>query len=219
MRLCASVLAAVVLSAVGGTPASAQADEGWTIQSYAAQILVRADASILVTETLGVDFGPQAKHGIFREIPIRYDFSDRQERVYDLRVRSVTDGSGKGWRWERTDEGRFARIKIGDPDRTVSGKQTYRIVYEVQGALNAFPDHDELYWNVSGKWPAVTLAATVRVQLERGEATRVACFQGGFGSDEPCRATVRAGGAEMSATRALVPSMPVRTVRRWTFMR
>ncbi|MBI2324387.1 MAG: DUF2207 domain-containing protein [Chloroflexi bacterium] len=205
-RLCASILAAVALIALGATRASAQVDEGWAIERFAAEITVRADASILVTETLEVDFGRQEKHGIFREIPIRYDFNERQERVYDLRVRNVIDASGKGLRYERADEGRFARIRIGDRDRTVSGRQTYRIVYEVQGALNAFPDHDELYWNVSGKWPAVMRAASVRVRLERGEATRVACFQGGFGSDETCRATTRTGGADMSATRALIPS-------------
>lgn len=204
--------ALLALLAVGGTRAAAQADEGWTIGRFEAHVLVRTDASILVTETLSVDFGRQEKHGIFREIPIRYDFNERQQRVYDLRVRNVTDGSGKAWRWEREDEDRFARIRIGDPDRTVSGKQTYRIVYEVQGALNAFPDHDELYWNASGKWPALMLATAVRVQLERGEATRVACFQGAFGSDEPCRAATRPLGAEMSATRALVPGEEITVV-------
>ena len=212
MRLPLLGAALLALFAAGASHASAQADEGWTIERFASQVLIRADASILVTETVEVDFGPQAKHGIFREIPVRYDFNDRQERVYDLRVRSVTDGSGKAWRYERTDEGRFARLKIGDPDRTISGKQTYRIVYEVQGALNPFADHDELYWNAGGRWPAVTRAATVRVQLERGQATRVACFQGGFGSDQACRATTRTGGADMSATRPLFPGEEITVV-------
>ena len=41
------------------------------------------------------------------------------------------------------------RFKIGDPNQTISGAQTYRIEYRIGQALNAFPDHDELYWNAT----------------------------------------------------------------------
>ena len=41
-------------------------------------------------------------------------------------------------------------LRIGDPDRTVTGRQVYDIDYTVDGALNAFDDHDELYWNAIG---------------------------------------------------------------------
>ena len=44
----------------------------------------------------------------------------------------------------------YERIKIGDPDRTISGEHTYDIRYRVKGALNGFEDHDELYWNAIG---------------------------------------------------------------------
>jgi hypothetical protein len=41
-------------------------------------------------------------------------------------------------------------IKIGNPDQTVTGAHWYTITYLVRGSLNAFADHDELYWNVVG---------------------------------------------------------------------
>lgn len=198
-------LLALALFGAVALGAAAQTDEGWTIERFHAQIVVRADASLSVIETVEVDFGAQQKHGVFRDIPVRYDFGDHQQRIYDLRVRSVTDASGRAWRYERSDEGRLARIRIGDPDRTVSGKQTYRIAYDVSGALNAFADHDELYWNANGEWPAVTRATSVQVRLERGSVARTACFQGARGSSEGCRATAREGIADASATRVLVP--------------
>lgn len=41
-------------------------------------------------------------------------------------------------------------IKIGDPGVLVSGTQRYVISYTVDGVLNSFAEHDELYWNVDG---------------------------------------------------------------------
>ena len=33
---------------------------------------------------------------------------------------------------------------------TITGRHTYEIVYRVQGAMNGFADHDELFWNAIG---------------------------------------------------------------------
>lgn len=199
------LLATIVVALSASLGATASADEGWVIERFSAQIIVRQDSSILVTEQYDVDFAGLEKHGVFREIPARYDLSETHERVYELRVRSVTDSGGRAWRYERSDQGRFVRLRIGDPDRAITGKQTYRIVYEVRGALNGFENHDELYWNVNGVWPVATRQATARVQLERGDVTNAACYQGRFASTEPCRTAARAGSAEMTATRPLVP--------------
>jgi hypothetical protein len=36
------------------------------------------------------------------------------------------------------------RIRIGDPDQTISGRHDDPIVYRVEETLNGFSDHDEL---------------------------------------------------------------------------
>jgi uncharacterized membrane protein YgcG len=202
LRAALALACAAVLALAGAHVASA--DEGWTIERFDAQIQIGADGAMHVTETIEVDFGSQLKHGIFRYIPVRYHFDDRNDRVYDLRVRSVTDAQGRGWKYETNDGGSSVVIKIGDPDRQISGRQTYKIAYDVSGVLNGLPDHDELFWNVDGgDWPVRTRVVTARVQLPKGEVGQVACFQGPFGSTEACRSAKAGAAADLSATRLL----------------
>jgi uncharacterized membrane protein YgcG len=192
-----------VLAIALATPALA--DEGWVIERFGADITIEKDGSLHIVEAIDANFGSLQKHGIFRTIPVRYQWDDTHLRVYQLQVRSVTDGSEKGLRYETSDQGGSKVIKIGDPNRTVSGRQTYRITYDVSGAMNAFPDHDELFWNVNGGlWDvrAQAVTATVHAPAAPQQAT---CYQGASGSDEACRFTITSSGAEFAATRPLAP--------------
>jgi uncharacterized membrane protein YgcG len=185
--------------------APALADEGWVIERFAADITIARDGSLHIVEAIDANFGGLQKHGILRTIPVRYRWDDTHVRVYQLQVRSVTDGSAKGVPYETSDQGASKVIKIGDPNRTVSGRQTYRITYDVSGAMNAFPDHDELFWNVNGGlWDvrAQAVIATVHAPAAPQQAT---CYQGAAGSDEACRFTITSSGADFAATRPLAP--------------
>src|SRR5213078_1234532 len=183
----------------------ALADEGWVIERFAADITINKDGSLHIVEAIDANFGGLQKHGIFRTIPVRYQWDDTHLRVYQLQVRSVTDGSAKSVRYETSDQGGSKVVKIGDPDRTVSGRQTYRITYDVSGAMNAFPDHDELFWNVNGgSWDVRAQAVTATVHAP-ATVQRATCYQGAAGSDEACRATTNAGGADFAATRPFPP--------------
>ena len=62
----------------------------------------------------------------------------------------MTASEGTPDQYEVEDAGNDKRIKIGDPDRTITGRHTYTIDYRVEGTLNGFADHDELYWNAIG---------------------------------------------------------------------
>jgi uncharacterized membrane protein len=185
--------------------APAFADEGWVIERFAADITIDKNASLHIVEAIDANFGNLQKHGIFRTIPVRYQWDDTHVRVYQLQVRSVTDANGKSLRYETSDQGASKVIKIGDPNQTVSGRQTYRITYDVAGAMNAFPDHDELFWNVNGSlWDvrAQAVTATVRAPAAPQQAT---CYQGAAGSDEACRFAITSSGADFAATRLLAP--------------
>jgi len=201
----AALLAAACAVLVLAAPATA--DEGWIIDRFASDIEIQRDGGLVVTEAIDVDFRSLTdRHGIFREIPVRYawDADPKMVRVYDIDVRSVRDAGGRGLQYETSQDGANFRIRIGDPDRTVSGKQTYRIQYSVRGALNAFADHDELFWNVNGDdWPVPmrTVSATVRTAFDA--LTSVTCFEGPLRSQKACRSTFSPQRAEFSATTPL----------------
>jgi uncharacterized membrane protein len=205
MRVSLVLMALVTVAVALVLAAPATADEGWVIDRFAADITIQKDSSLHVVEAIDADFGALQKHGIFRTIPVRYQWDDTHVRVYELRVRSVTDAAGKGIRYETSDAGPFKKIKVGDPDRTVSGRQTYRITYDLSGAMNAFADHDELFWNVNGgSWDVRAQAVTATVHAPAAPQ-RVACYQGAADSDEPCHLTTTSAGAEFANTRPFAP--------------
>ena len=182
-------------------PAWAQSAQE-VIHDYTVEIRVLSDGDVRIRETIEYDFGTSRHHGIFRTIPSRYHRDSVYDRVYRIEDVSVT-ASGAPSNTEVSQEGSSTVIRIGDPDVEISGRHTYTIAYRVAGALNAFTDHDELYWNAIGdEW---------KVPIERAEVTvhaptdirRVTCFQGYTGSTEPCTAEQKGPTATLSAGRAL----------------
>ena len=180
-RVVTSMFAALALCSAAGLPRVSRAqDTGWTIPSFSANYTVNADRSIDVTERIDVNFGPLQKHGIYRDIPVRYakvvrPGSSIRAGTVDvaLTVLDVTDGNGQKLATSIT-RGRSVRIRIGDANGLVSGTQTYLIHYRLGSGLGFFADHDELYWQATGtEWPVPILAAsaTVRIAAARAAAT------------------------------------------------
>lgn len=205
-RLAARALL-VVVGALLLFAAPVAADDGWVVERFASDIEVQRDGALLVTEAIDIDFQLlNDRHGIFREIPVRYVWNPdpKMVRVYQVDVRSVRDASGRGLTYETSQNGANLRIKIGDAGRIVVGKQTYRITYVVRGALNAFADHDELFWNVNGgDWgvPMRIVNATVFAAFDA--FTLVTCYEGALGSTKACQSSVSPQRAAFSATTAL----------------
>jgi uncharacterized membrane protein YgcG len=182
----------------------AAADEGWTIDAFDVEISVHQDATMAVRETLSIDFGTQPHHGIFRDIPVIYEWDTDSHRVYDLTINAVTNGAGRSWAYSVSQNGADKEIKIGDPNTTLSGRQSYVIAYTVAGALNGFADHDELYWNVTGQqWAVPIKEASATVAVPADGLVWINCFQGQLGSREACRSSSTSNQAMFSATRLL----------------
>ncbi|HET6771623.1 MAG TPA: DUF2207 domain-containing protein, partial [Actinomycetota bacterium] len=135
----------VALLLLPTSPAAGQGTE--RILNYSVEIAVESTGDIFVTEVIDYDFGSNERHGIFRDIPVRFRYDDRYDRVYPVDVLSVKGSIDTPDQFEEEREGNLLRIRIGDPDRTITGRHSYAIVYRVEGALNGFPDHNELYWN------------------------------------------------------------------------
>ena len=192
----------LALVAVLATPAAAQAE---SISSFDVDLDVTADGLLHVRETIQYDFGFLHKHGIYRNIPVRYRYDNTYDRVYRLSNVRVSGAPGTPVDYERSTEGADVVLKIGDANRTITGQHRYVISYDVRGALNAFSEHDELYWNAIGNgWEVPINQATVRVATP-AEPIETACFAGGRGSSLRCAREVgRPAGAEF-AHRSLPP--------------
>ncbi|MCL6614296.1 MAG: DUF2207 domain-containing protein, partial [Firmicutes bacterium] len=198
-----------------------QADEGWVIESFQAQIDVQPDGTLRIVETILVDFGGLQRHGIYRDIPVVYRYDEERDRRYDLSVDSVTDIRGQSIKYQVSQPGGYKRIRIGDPDRYVTGQQSYRITYRVRDALNAFPDHDELYWNVTGNgwaFPIDRAAAEVRVEgCMRGDIKGYEAYTGPQGArGRDYRAELGPDGAiRYASTRPFGPYEGLTIVAAW----
>ncbi|MBW3548393.1 MAG: DUF2207 domain-containing protein [Actinobacteria bacterium] len=191
-RRTAAALVLVVVSVatvvVAAAPADAQRSSE-RITEYDVELVVEDDGDLLVEETVVYDFGASRRRGIFRDIPVRGRYDDVREgfdRIFPLEVLSVSASAGTPADYEVQTANDTARIRIGDPNRTITGSHTYRISYRVRGVLNGFENHDELYWNAVGAgWGVPIEQATARVELP-GPVGEVACFAGPVRSISPC---------------------------------
>jgi hypothetical protein len=97
--------------------------------------------SATISEVIDYDFGlAQDRHGIFREIP-----GLGLDAPVEVRSTSAPDGIA-----ERipafTSDGEALRLKIGDPNTTISGRHRYRIDYVLDGLASG----GRLAWDAVG---------------------------------------------------------------------
>lgn len=162
-------------------------DTGWTIENFVANITLKTDTTVEVVEHIDVDFNTLAKHGIYRIIPVR--FKTQRGDTVDSRFQllRIQDQLDRNYRFEQTREGDSVKLKIGDPDRTVSGRQTYVIAYQVSRVI-AQPHAEggtEFYWNITGNgWPVPIRAASAQIRSPAGGIIDLICFTGYYGSTQ-----------------------------------
>ncbi len=177
---------------------------GEKIQKFSSDITIKKDGSIEVKETIVYDFTSLSRHGIFRNIP--YTILDKSKR-YDMTYtfKSVTDEKGKKYKYTKSRQDEQWVLKIGDPNKTITGVHTYIISYSVKGALRYFKDHDELYWNITGNgWniPIKETTATILLPEEIAQQKiQMKCFTGSYGSTKQnCTGTTTGQKTEYKTT-------------------
>jgi len=156
------------------------------IKDFSVTATLSADRNFEVEEAITYDFDDAERHGIYRYIPV-VTIRNGSTYRYRLDVESVTrDGNEEPY--DVSNEGSAITIKIGDADRTITGSHVYRIRYRTDRAMTFFPDHSELYWNVTGNgWEvpigqaSFSLTIPSSVNLASVSST---CFTGAFGSRE-----------------------------------
>ncbi len=180
-------LGLLLLAAAGLAPASTAAQSSTEqIVTYRVDFDIQANGDVAITERITYDFGPNARRGILRDIPVRFVFDDSNDRVLRVHDVFVSASAGTPDDVRVSEEGDDLRIRIGDPDVTVRGVHSYTISYRVEGALNSFSDHDELFLNAIGPgWDVPVLEASVTVTAP-ATYLDVICFAGAPGSTARC---------------------------------
>ena len=121
---------------------------------------------MVVTERINLVFVGQFQ-GIHRTIPIEYPGLGGTNYTLFLDVRGVTDESGHVLKYESTIKGEYRNLRFHSPG-AVDTNKVVQISYLVRNGIRFFPDHDELYWNVTGNdWPVPIDNATAFVRSPR----------------------------------------------------
>lgn len=160
------------------------------IDSFDVTVKINEDSSIDVSERIEYNFGDLQRHGIFRNIPIKYKArgGNFNLRLSDI---SVKDENGYPYNFVKSKEGQDIQIKIGDANKFVTGRKIYVINYKVNRAINYFDSWDELYWNMIGnEWPVSIEKVSAKVILPREipeNELKLACYSGYHGSNFSCR--------------------------------
>lgn len=163
--------------------ASYAQDTGWDITNFHSDITLNPDTTVRVVERLDVDFKNLDKHGIFRSIPVKYQTKLGTNLNIRLKVNSIHDNQGNSYQYSSSRTGSLLKLQIGDPDTTVTGKNTYIIDYTVSDVLTHPNEQAEFYWNVTGNdWPVEILASSVTITGPQESLHDSICFTGHFGS-------------------------------------
>ena len=168
VALLAAVVAGVGVAALAGGLAARTERVG---RLWAGAEVVPGGAARIV-EVIDYDFGIQPRHGIFRDIP-GLDPGD------PVQVASPTAPA----QVEATGTAQQTRLRIGDPDRTISGRHRYTIGYRLGGVAPG----GALAWDAVGtSWTVGLGQAELHVVAPyRLEGAR--CVRGATGSQEACR--------------------------------
>jgi uncharacterized membrane protein len=179
---------------------------GDVIRDFSSAAVLQQDRTLTVTETIAYDFGANPGHGIFRKIPTAYR---RSGGSYKLRLELLSvkmDGASVPYSIESRSPD-FV-VKIGDPEKTVTGVHAFEIAYRTDRAINFFSGEGELYWNVTGNgWEVPISHATFSLVGPSGfdaVAASKICYTGPAGSTaQSCGTQAQANTAQFETIGGL----------------
>lgn len=159
--------------------------------SFRTEVTVNSDNSFDITETITVNFH-RAKHGIYRYIPTEgtalYEVYGKE--VEQSRKMKIDRVRVEGYPYDTYKEEGNCVIRVGDPDKTVSGKHTYKISYRCRAYDDKIDDYDLFYYNVlpsglQGGWETSIGYASVTITMpEEFERNDLKVFAGYYGGNE-----------------------------------
>jgi hypothetical protein len=188
--LCTLGVLGVALGLAAPAPAQASAER---ITSYVVGVVIQRNGVVRIQETITYDFGTDQRHGIFRDIPYLQPVDAQHNREFPISGVSVSSPDRAPAATSVTSSGGVTHIRVGSPDRTVTGSHTYLISYQVGRSLSPAGRHDEFTWNLIGNtWPVPISGISARVSAP-GDVTGAFCYAGSAGSTAACAGASRSG--------------------------
>ncbi|MGN1038435.1 MAG: DUF2207 domain-containing protein, partial [Mailhella sp.] len=174
------ILAFVIVAC--GIAFSATAEE--RILDYAVSAKLEDDASLIVKERITVNIEHNAiRRGIYRIFPVKVREGEENLRHYGFEVLSAAlDGNPVPYASSR--EGYVEGVALGDPQSEAPlGRHTYELTYRTTGHVRFLPDHDEIYYNVTGNfWKFPISKASFSLELPHGKTlSRTKAYTGSLG--------------------------------------
>ena len=162
--------------AVGGMVGDAE-----RVTQYWAGTQVTATGDATVVEIIDYDFGIAIdRHGIFRTIP-----GLTVETPVEVASGSAPDGIAERSSFTFDDGRTGLKLRIGDPDVTISGRHRYRLTY----GLRALAPAGNLDWDPIGTDFEIPIGQTEVHVVAPWELVGTRCFVGREGSTDECTAT------------------------------
>lgn len=166
---------------MSGRPSRTSSRYAYEIDQYNVSIQVGEDNVYHVTEELNVHYN-QSRRGILRYITYRGAIGREIEgKLLQHSYRAkITDVNVEGAPFTTyKEDGNFV-IQIGDPNRYVTGDQSYRISYSYDPGEDGTSILDEVYYNlIPDDWDAPIAAGAFTVTLPKSFDTQKVEFTGG----------------------------------------
>lgn len=180
------------------------ADNGYYISEYNVLLRVRENATVEVTERIKAHFR-QERHGIVRAIPMKQSVKQKNHSgrtmLYKYRT-PVTALNVTGAPYETEKKNGALQIKIGDPDRTVTGDQEYEISYILDMGEDRIKDYDRFYYDIIGPdWDTYIEKVNFTINFSKDtDLSHVKIYDGRTGSKTSGKTISEIGENEITGT-------------------
>ena len=110
----------------------------YSIESLESRVVINDGGVWDVSETIVMHFH-KPLHGFYRHIP--YDYGETKVKISRIKA---SDTLRIDHKWDSV------ILRLGDADRTVTGRQEYSIRFRYDIGGDRYPDYDEFYYNLVG---------------------------------------------------------------------
>ena len=202
--LCFLALPALALAQISRDPLAGYTEK---VTEFRGQLTLRPDGVLMAEEAITYDFGSTPRHGIFRNVPKRYQAGPNEKYYLEFTLTNVTDATGRAVPAKREDNSTQAIVRIGDPDKTVTGRQTYHLSYQLGPLVRSTPVGDLISIDLTGdEWEVPIGAASFSLTLPPAATTLSRfCYTGAAGSRETACQMTGTNPVTIQTTRVLGP--------------
>ncbi len=152
---------------------------GEVIEQFHTDLVVLNNEKVVVKEQIKYNFQESRRHGIYLDIP------KNKTKISNLKVSQ----NGVTVPYKLFREKEFYRVRIGDPNRYISGVVDYKISFSLEGLIvRRYKDKNAIIFDFIGTgWKVPIQHASGKLYLPKELQGKVSLqgFRGSFGSKEP----------------------------------